>query len=144
MTEPGSLNIVPNPTVPPPEEVVLKIDVGVYSKRRLLEERFKPTTTSVDTFSRTTNLQDYSSAVDSISIEVWNFVQDQRAEGAENTVHSAVWLDNPTHPITAAGVVRLPKGHHDSAFTDLEFSSVAVLRDHLKIVVADLKAKAKY
>lgn len=144
MTQPGDLYIVPPPAVPTPDHIEVRIQVGQQSKVRLNSEPFRPTKTYSAVFQYSTNLDDYQDTTAAAADEIWTHLVSERALGAEITTHCAVWLDNVTHPVAAKGVVKLPKGHIDTALSDLEFVSAQTLEDHLNNLVLNLRTNAKY
>lgn len=123
----------------------LDIKIGVQTRRRFVDEPFKPTRTWSSDWHWESDLAGYSSVVSDIASEVFSYVQSERSVSyTETTTHVAVRLDNPTHPIPSAGVVPLAKGHRDCTFTDGNLTSSDDLLKVLNDVIADLQKNAKY
>lgn len=124
----------------------VKINATVMSKVRLNSEPFRPTITYNNDFHWKTDLNNYPTILAAAEQALLKLVADEIDKGAESTVHVGIWLDNVTHPPTAAGVVKLPKAHHDFTWTQLELEGnpVGTIADALANVVVNLKNSAKY
>lgn len=122
----------------------VNINIGVKSTKRDHFEPFKPTSIRTEAFHYTTDLDSYPALVDTISTNVFSHVEEQRLLGWQTTTLYSVRLDNPTHPATGAGVVKLAKGHLDGSLSDEEFQSSLNLKNTLSTIIGDLKTRAKY
>lgn len=141
---PWALNIVPKTPVPEPQDIPIRIEIGVTSRVRQFDEAFKPTITYTESFIYHSDLLHYTTLVPTIVSFIWSYVQSEKMAGAIVQTHVAIWLDNVTHPWTGAGVVKLPKGHRDTQLSNEEFTSAQILQDHLTGNILDVKNGAKY
>lgn len=131
-----------NPTLP--YEVDMKIQVGVTSRVRDDAHQWRMTKTYTSTFYLDTTTQNFRNAIPALCNDIWTFAQSEITNGAIVGFHGSVWLDNFTHPPTGAGIVRLPKGHRDVAYTQKELESVDWLEGRLNNICQDLKNTARY
>lgn len=122
----------------------VRVDIGVSSKIRRFAEPFKPTITYSNTFQTKTSLDAYSAPVQALVDQTYNYIQAERAAGAEISLHIAITVDNPTHPPTAKGVVKLPKGHIDMALTDLDVANANVISSKVMDTLTDMRTLARY
>lgn len=122
----------------------VNIDISVASRRRNNSLPFRPTITYNQEFHYKTDLTNYLSILNGVASDIITYVSGQRALLAENITHIAVKLDNPTHPPTAKGVVKLPKGHWDVALSDLETQTTNDIVNLLQTIIGNLKNTAKY
>lgn len=122
----------------------LNIDITVQTRKRLVEEPFRPTRTDSYDFHWVTDLEHYLPLLTTIGNNVFADVVSRREPYAESTVHVSIRMENVTHPEPAAGVVPLPKGHFDAALSDEEVVSAKVVSDLLSTLIGNLKNTAKY
>lgn len=122
----------------------IDIEIAVACKQRMNAEPFRPTKTWSDVYQYKTDLTNHRAVVESIASEIWNHTLGLTGGGIEFTLYIQVGLANVTHDPVAKGVVPLPKGHRSTAMTDIEFSTVASLQNHLNNVIANLQQTAKY
>lgn len=121
------------------------IEVGIKSKERMDWERFRPSRTWNHTFYYETDLENYETVTSAAALDAWNYVQQEKLRGVETSTHTSVSFDNVTHPTPyGKGLEPRMKIRRDSALTELEFSSVAVLQSHLNNVIVELQDKAEY
>lgn len=121
----------------------LNISAVVYSRIRLWDEPFRPTRMDTNDFQIFTDLEGYAEAVEPLSVEVYNYVTEQRQLG-EVTLHVYVRMSNPTHPDTAAGVIPLAKGAFDAKLSGNEILAADSVSQLISSLVANLKAGANY
>lgn len=124
----------------------IRIDVGLQTRVRHIDETWKETITYGHVFHYTTDLSSYQTITPQVAQDAFDYKQAQSAvyPYAITTTHVSVWVDNVTHPTPARGVVKLPKGNRDTSLSHDEFDSTGTLLDHINEVVANLRAIAKY
>ena len=124
----------------------LVFKIGVLTKSRPTEQRWKMTTSRTESFVLDTTLANYAETLPEFLTSVWNYATSERnlTDTADITLTYAVQLENTTAPTPSAGSWVQNKQHYDGRLTDEEFSSLEVLQVKLEQVTELIKKHAKY
>ena len=122
----------------------LTFRLGANSKARS-GERWKETRTYSEVWLLETDVENYSTDLDSTLAALWIYVAAERLNNAEVGLHYSVTLENTTAPTPPAGGLVQAKQHFDGGFASDEWDDgVAGVKDQLVQTVQVMLHLAKY